>query len=235
MATTALISPATPNLPIAPKEYEGRYHDQFSNVLRLYFNQLKNLNDQLVSLASQFEDGTYGQTIIFPNIGAYYYPDQYATAANTPTVVLWNGTSSLHGFTLNADNTATAQYTGIYKITYSLELANSDNVAHDVICWLRVNGDTSAADVANSTTVFTVPARKSAGVYSYAGAYSEVVFELQAGDKVGLWWGTDQAATSGGALGTWIYARAAQTTPMPYPETPSAIGSITFVSAPPSA
>lgn len=235
MSTGPLISPAAPNLPLAPKLYESRYHDQVNNVLRLFFNQLKNLNDKLVSLASTFEAGDYGQTIVFPNIGAYYYPDQYATATNTPTVVLWNATSSLNGFTLNADNTATAQYAGVYKITYSLELANSDNVAHDVICWLRVNGTTSAADVANSTTVFTVPARKSAGVYSYVGAYSEVVFELQAGDKVGLWWGTDQAATSGGALGTWIYARAAQTSPMPYPETPSAIGSITFVSALPSA
>ena len=222
------LNPAPPNLPIAPKQYEGRYVDQLNNVLRLYFNRLKNFLDT-------FASGDYGQTIIFPNIGAYYYPDQYATAANTPTVVTWNATSSLNGFTLNVDNTATAQYSGIYKITYSLELANSDNTAHDVICWLRVNGATSAADVATSTTVFTVPARKSAGVYSYVCAYSEVVFELQAGDSVGLWWGTDQAATSGGALGTWIYARAAQTTPMPYPETPSAIGSITFVSALPTA
>lgn len=218
--------PKAPNLPIAPVEYTQRFQDQFSNVLRLYFETIDNL-------AAGYAEGTFGYGVKFPNIGAYYYPDQYATAANTPTIVKWNGTSSLYGFTLNVDNTATAEYTGIYKITYSLELANSDNAAHDVICWLRVNGSTPAADVANSTTVFTVPARKSAGVYSYVCAYSEVVFELQEGDKVGLWWGTDQAATSGGALGTWIYARAAQTTPMPYPETPSAIGSITFVSAVP--
>lgn len=222
------LNPSPPNLPIAPQAYEGRYIDQFSNVLRLYFNRLKNFLDV-------FALGDYGNTIIFPHIGAYYYPEQYATAANTPTVVLWNATSALSGFTLNANNTATATYSGVYKITYSLQLANSDNVAHDVICWLRVNGSTAAADVANSSTIFTVPARKSAGVYSYVGAYSEVVFELQAGDSVGLWWGTDQAATSGGALGTWIYARATQTTPMPYPETPSSIGSITFVSALPTA
>lgn len=226
-----LLSPAAPNLPIAPVQYEARYHDQFSNVLRLYFNQLKNLNDQLVSLASTFQDGNYGQTIQFPHIGAYYYPEQYATGTNTPTVVKWNATSSLLGFTLNANNTATAEYDGIYKITYSLELANNANNAHDVAVWLRVNGTTSAADVDNSTTVFTVPARKSNGTSSYVCGYSEVVFQLNAGDSVGLWWGTDQAATSGGTQGTWIYSRATQTSPMPYPETPSAIGSITFVSA----
>ena len=89
----------------------------------------------------------------------------------------------------------------------------------------RSNG----TNVPNSTTIFSVPARKSAGVYSYVCGYSEVVFDLDVGDSVGLWWGTDQHATSGGALGLWIYARAAQTSPMAYPATPSAIGSITFV------
>jgi hypothetical protein len=29
-----------PNLPTAPTQYEQRFQDQFSNVLRLYFNQL---------------------------------------------------------------------------------------------------------------------------------------------------------------------------------------------------
>lgn len=226
-----LNNPAVPALPIAPTEYNSRWGGSILNVLRLYFNQLKALLDNMVALAVTFQDGDYGHTIKFPNVGAYYYPDQYATGTNTPTIVLWSGTSSLDGFTLNANNTATATYSGVYKITYSLQMANTDNVAHDVICWLRLNGDTSAADIADSTTIFTVPARKSADVPSYVGAYSEVVFELEAGDSVGLWWGTTQAATSGGTAGIYIYARAAQTTPMAYPETPSAIGSITFVSA----
>lgn len=224
LKTQAIRPSKAPNLPIAPVQYSQNYVDQLLNALRLYFNQIDNL-------ASGYASGNFGNIVKFPNIGAYYYPEQYATAVNTPTIVLWNNTSSLYGFTLNADNTATALYSGIYKITYSLQLANNDNAAHDAVCWLRTNGNTAANDVANSTTIFTVPARKSAGVPSYVGAYSEVVFQLNAGDTVGLWWGTDQAATSGGATGVWIYARAEQTAPMPYPETPSAIGSITFVSA----
>lgn len=223
-----LNNPAVPALPVAPPDYNSLWGASTLNVLRLYFTQLKAIIDYILGIIT---GDSGGSVIKFPNIAAYYYPDQYATGTNTPTVVTWNATSSLAGFTLNANNTATALYGGVYKITYSLQFANSDNAAHDAICWLRVNGNTSAADVADSSTIFTVPARKSAGVYSYVGAYSEVVFELQAGDSVGLWWGTTQAATSGGALGIWIYSRAAQTTPMPYPETPSAIGSITFVSA----
>ena len=56
-------------------------------------------------------------------------------------------------------------------------------------------------------------------------------FSLNAGDKIGLWWGTPTAATSGGGLGVYMFAQVAQTVPMAYPAVPSAIGSITFLSA----
>jgi hypothetical protein len=38
-----------PRLPNAPTEYEQRYHDQFADVLRLYFNRLDNILGQLVA------------------------------------------------------------------------------------------------------------------------------------------------------------------------------------------
>jgi len=41
--TVPLVAPTPPSLPIAPREYEPRYHDQSNNVLRLYFNQMRNL------------------------------------------------------------------------------------------------------------------------------------------------------------------------------------------------
>jgi len=225
MATpNRIINPAVPNLPLGSEEYERRYQDQFTNVLRLYFNQLHNALGELVS-------NNGGKYIGFPHIAASDGALQYATAADTPTIVQWNSLDAGSGFTLNANNTATAQVTGIYKITYSLQFANNDNAIHDAIVWLRINGSTSAADVANSTTIFTLQARKSALLPNFVCGYSEVVFTLNAGDSVGLWWGTNQAATSGGATGIYIDYRAAQTTPMAYPAVPSAIGSITFVSA----
>jgi len=213
-----------PRLPSAPNEYNAEFIEQYSNILRLYFNQLDNLTGALLS-----DNG--GRFLQFPFIAASDGAIQYATAADTPTIIQWNTLDEGSGFTLNVGNTATAEYSGIYKITYSLQFANNDNVAHDAVVWLRVNGSTSAADIANSSTVFTIAARKSAGVPTFICGYSEVTFELNAGDSVGLWWGTNQAATSGGATGIYIDYRAAQTTPMPYPAVPSAIGSITFVSA----
>lgn len=222
-----IINPAVPNLPLGTEEYERRYQDQFSNVLRLYFNQLRNALGELFGLNG-------GKYLGFPHIAASDSTAQYATAANTPTVVKWNTLDAGSGFTLNTDSTATALISGVYKITYSLQFANNDNVAHDAIVWLRLNGSASTNDVASSTTIFTLPARKSAGVPSYVCGYSEVVFTMNAGDSVGLWWGTGQAATSGGATGIYMYYLAAQTSPMAYPEVPSSIGSITFVSALPT-
>ena len=216
-----------PSLPLPPLEYDQRQQDQFENALRLYFNRLDN---SLYALSANTGGGVLG----FPFIEASNSTTQYATGNNTATIVQWNTTSLGNGFVLNVGNTATAQVSGIYKITYSLQFANNDNAAHDAIVWLRVNGSTSAADIASSTTIFTVPARKSAGIPSFVCGYSEVVFTLNAGDTMGLWWGTDLAATSGGATGVYMYQQAAQTTPMAYPATPSAIGSITFVSAIPT-
>ena len=230
MATTnRIINPAPPSLPLGTDQYERRYQDQYSNVLRLYFNQLRN------SLAELFGPNG-GRYVEFPHIAASDNATQYATAANTPTIVQWTTLDAGSGFTLNSNSTATAQASGVYKITYSLQFANNDNAAHDAIVWLRVNGlvSSSANDVPNSTTIFTVAARKSAGVPTYVAGYSEVVFSLNAGDSIGLWWGVTQAATSGGATGIYMLAVPAQTSPMTYPAVPSAIGSITFVSALPT-
>jgi hypothetical protein len=227
MSKNRIITPAPPTLPLGTDTYERRYQDQFTNVLRLYFNQLQNAFGELFG-----PDG--GKYIAFPHIAASDNAVQYATAANTPTIVQWSSLDAGTGFKLNSDNTATAQVPGIYKITYSLQFANNDNAIHDAIVWLRIDGSTSAADVPNSTTVFTLQARKSALLPNFVCGYSEVVFTLKAGNTVGLWWGTDQAATSGGATGIYIDYRAAQTSPMAYPAVPSAIGSITFVSALPT-
>jgi hypothetical protein len=213
-----------PALPTAPSEYDHRRDDQLNQNLRIYFN---NLDNYLANLSGAVGGGVLG----LPFIEASDSGTQYATGNDTATIVNWDTTALGNGFTLNVGNTATALVSGVYKITYSLQFANDANDIHDAVVWLRVNGSTSAADVANSTTNFSVPARKSAGVPSFVCGYSEVVFALNAGDEVGLWWGTDLAATSGGGTGVYIYSEVAQTTPMAYPATPSAIGSITFVSA----
>jgi hypothetical protein len=210
-----------PALPTAPIEYDQRRDDQLNYSLRLYFNLLDRY------LAS-FAGSSGGSIISLPFIAASDSTDQLATASDTPTVVKWNTLEGGNGFTLNAPGSATAIFSGVYKITYSLQFTNTDNTAHDAAVWLKINN----VDVPRSTTVFSIPARKSAGVFSYICAYSEVVFTLNAGDELELYWATGQAYdTSPATDGIYMDAIAAQTSPYVRPAVPSAIGSITFVSA----
>ena len=82
-----------------------------------------------------------------------------------------------------------------------------------------------------STSKFSIPARKSAGVYTFIVAYSTVPFQVEAGDQIALWWATDKAySTTGPVDGVYMEYQAAQTSPYAHPSVPSAIGAITFVS-----
>ena len=217
-----LIPPKAPNLLIAPpSEYEPRYQEQLNNAQRLYYNQIDNTNQSLLGPLG-------GQYLNIPHIAASDSTDQYATASNTPTVVAWNTLDSGAGWSLAAPGSATPQQTGIYKITYSIQIANTANSIHDAVFWLRVNN----IDVPNSATYFTVPARKSSGNPSYICAYSEVVFAITATNVVQLVWATDQAySTTGPVDGVYLFADPAQTSPYIRPAIPSALGSITFVSS----
>lgn len=220
-STTLTLRPSkAPNLPIAPVDFSQQYQDQFSNVLRLYFNQIDNFGASLGG-----PNG--GRYVRFPHISAYDSASQYALA-NTTTTVLWSTLVTGSGFTLNANSTATCEFTGIYKIDYSLQLANNDNAIHDVDVWLKVNG----TNVTESATRFTLQARKSAGVPNYACGYSHVTFEVTAGDVVALVWATDKVATANGSsTGIFIEALPASASPYSRPSIPSVIGTIAFVSA----
>jgi hypothetical protein len=71
--TAPLIAPQQPRLLAAPMQYDAQYQEQYSNALRLYFNQLQNFN-QL------FTTNTGGALLQFPN-GAFHQ-DGYTTLTN---------------------------------------------------------------------------------------------------------------------------------------------------------
>jgi hypothetical protein len=220
MANITLRPPKAPNLLIAPIVYDQHYIDQLNNALRLYFNQIDNGMGALLS-------GTGGSSLSLPFVAASDSTDQITADADTPTVVKWNTLEGGNGFILNSPGSATALVSGIYKITYSLQFVNTDNAIHNTAVWLKINN----TDVPRSTTVFTLQARKSAGVFNFVCAYSEVVFSLEAGDELELYWAADAAYRASPARdGIYIEALAAQTSPYARPAVPSAIGSITFVS-----
>jgi hypothetical protein len=193
--------------------------------MELYFNQL----DSQTPLQAEFFRGR-GDQLTFPHIAASDSTDQIAGGNNTPTVVKWNTLDSGSGWTLNSPGSATAQYPGVYTIRYSLQFINTANAVHFATVWLQVNG----SDVANSATKFFIPARKSAsaGEEGYLCAYSEATFTVDAGDEIELYWATDVAGNPTTPTdGVYMFHDAAQASPFVRPAIPSAIGSITFVSA----
>ena len=209
-----------PNLPIPTIAYSQTNQESFGNALRLYFNRLDTFTSTLSNTAG-------GASLSIPHISAFDTTDQYATGNNTPTIVQWNTLDSGLGFTLDPGFYAIAEYTGYYKIDYSLQYANTANAAHDVVVWLRVNN----VDVPGSASKITLPARKSAGVPSYVLMYSTVPFAVEAGDEIALWWATDQAYNPVGPVdGVYMEYAPAITVPYAHPSIPSAIGAITFVS-----
>ena len=217
-----LLPTQVPALPFAPVQYEQKYQDQFQRILTQYLNQNTNLTSQVVGTSG-------GRFISFPHIAAQDNANQYATATNTATKVLWSQLDSGLGFTLNPNSSATPEYTGVYKIDYSLQFTNTDTQIHDVYVWLHVDG----YDVVGSGSRFSVP-NSHGGVPGYLVAYSSLTFTANAGDPITLYWATNQAATSGGVAGVYMSYHAAQTVPpsaFAMPSTPSAVGTIAFVSA----
>lgn len=206
--------------PLAPNEYDRVYTDTTHNILRQYFNTIDNVTSQLLSNTGG------GRFLTFPHIAAQDTTSQYTTT-DTATKVVWNQLDSGLGFTLNPNSTATAAYTGVYKLDYSLQLSNTDNALHYAYIWLQVDG----VDVPGSASKFLVPARKSVGSDGYVVAYSSVTFEITGGESVALYWAVSKARVlSPSADGIYMEAYPAQTVPFAMPAIPSAIGSIVFVS-----
>jgi hypothetical protein len=223
-----------PALPFPPINYDRQYFDQLTKVLRIYFNQLDSLtpNHAFSYRAEQFIGGLFsgqGRGLILPHIAASDSTDQ-RTTNNTATVVKWDTLESGYGWTLNSPGSATADFAGVYTIRYSLQLKNTDNAIHYATVWLKVNNN----DVANSATLFHVPSRKSnnPGEEGYVVAYSEATFTVDVGDTMELYWAASKAdVVSPAANGIYMFHDAAQVSPFARPAIPSAIGSITFVSA----
>jgi len=219
-----------PALPIPGVEYSQPDHINHIRALRLYFNLLDDYFAKVVLDA--LNGGLGGNTITLPHVAASDSTDQVAGGNNTATVVKWNTLESGFGWTLNAPGSATAAVAGVYTIRYSLQLLNSANAIHFATVWLKRTSNSVTADVPNSATIFSVPAAKNNNTPSYTVAYSEATFSVNAGDEIELYWATDLAGNpTTPTAGIYIFHDAAQVSPFPRPAIPSAIGSITWVSA----
>lgn len=221
-----------PALPLPPDDYNRQQFDEQARALRLYLNLLDNYFAN--TILDAFNGALGGNGITFPHIAASDSTDQIAGGNNTATGVTFNTLESAFGWTLNAPGSATAAVAGVYTIRYSLQFINTANAIHYATVWLKVN----TVDVPNSASIFTIPARKSAspGEEGYVLGYSEATFTVQVGDEIELYWATDLAGNpTTPTEGVYIFHDAAQVSPFARPAIPSAIGSISWLSAIPPA
>ena len=179
-----LRQPAPPSLPSAGTEYERAYHDQFNNILRLYFNQL---NNNLLSLF-----GNYGGQYIQLPLGSFYdTTDQTAASTTTAYPITLNSTSISNGVKILNSSELHFTYAGYYNIQFSVQLANDDNATQDVDIWFRKNGE----DIADSNSRFGLAPRKSAGdPYHVIGALNFIV-GVTSNDYIQLYWRTSNTNT----------------------------------------
>ncbi len=221
-----------PALPLPPDDYNRQQFDEQARALRLYLNLLDNYFSNTVLDA--FNGALGGNGITFPHIAASDSTDQIAGGNNTATGVTFNTLESGFGWTLNSPGSATCAVAGVYTIRYSLQFINTANAIHYATVWLKVNNN----DVANSASIFSIKARKSAspGEEGYVVGYSEATFTVQVGDEIELYWATDLAGNPTTPTdGVYIFHDNAQASPFARPAIPSAIGSISWLSAIPPA
>ena len=124
--------------------------------------------------------------------GAWSDSTDQAGSTVAGVAMTYNTQDVTNSITLVNNSEITVPNTGIYDLQFSAQFQNTDNAQHDVVIWFKVNG----SDLANSATVLTVPARKSANVYGYAVAAWNIFFNLNSGDYVEIYWIKENAAVT---------------------------------------
>ena len=206
---------AAPNLPLATDEYSRAYQDQLNNILRLYFNRLDSILDQL----KVNEGGIDGSGVRFP-YGAFSSDQDQSTTANTATLMTLNTTDFSNDVSISSSK-ITVTNAGIYNLQFSAQFQNTDNQIQDISIWLKQNG----TDIAGSTGLVSIPARKSASAGEEA---HEIIgwnyyVSMAANDYIEIYWSATLASVT-------IQNYAAGTSPT-RPSTQSVVATLSFVSA----
>jgi len=198
-----------PRLPAAPTEYSSEFIEQYSNILRLYFNQLDNLTGVVLG-----ESG--GRFIRFP-YGAFSSDQDQTATVNTATLMTFNTTDFANEVSISSSQ-ITVVNAGIYNLQFSVQFQNTDTAFQDVYIWLRQNG----VDIPGSTGFVSVPNRH-AGTDGHSIIGWNYFLNMAAGDYVEIYWSVPNAAVT-------IQHLAASGTPTK-PSTQSVVATLSFVSA----
>jgi hypothetical protein len=145
-----------PRLPSAPSQYEQRFHDQHSDVLRLYFNQLNNA----VATVLGTDGAAYLQT---PHAMLMSDQDQTSAGITSANILTYNQPVITQGIEVRNGGELWFEQSGQYLVTFTLQVSNRGNAAQEFEVWAGYNG----TNYPLSNTRFDIPARKSISIWSH--------------------------------------------------------------------
>jgi hypothetical protein len=214
IVANTLLPPKAPNLPVSPAAYDAVYQEKLNNALRIYFNQLDNTTQTLLS-----GDTGGGKYLRFP-YGAFH-DTTTQSAANTTTAyaVTFDTTDYSNGVVIASGSHLKVTEPGIYNLQFSVQLDNTTNAPQDVDIWVSKNG----TNIPASNSRFGLAARKAPADPFHTVGTVNVFSTMNTDDYLELYWCTSD-------IGTTLKAYAAGATPT-RPLIPSVIATLSFVSA----
>jgi hypothetical protein len=213
LVTDKLIAPEPPNLPLAPAEYARPYHDQHSNVLRLFFNRLFNALTALFG-----PDGA--RFLSAPHAMLMSDQDQTSGGTTVANTITYNQPVITQGVEVRNGGELWFDAPGQYLVTFTLQVSNRDNAEHLFEVWAAYNG----SNFPLSNTRFDVPPRKNATDWGHVAPAITGIFTVTNPDSdyLSIKWWSDSALV-------FLEHYAAGTAPT-RPEIPSVILTVNFVS-----
>lgn len=164
-----------PRLPTAPEDYEPQFHNQHSDVLRLYFNQMDNAVSSVIG-----RNG--GQFVDCPN-GLFFDLGTYTPALPNTGYPLEFKLEYLGNAVHIVDNTKiTVDIGGVYNFQYSSAITSTNSSLKNVWVWIVRNG----TPVGYSTNAYTVSGAGTSTIISW-----QFNIDLDVGEYIQMYWGTD--------------------------------------------
>jgi hypothetical protein len=160
---------APPNLPVAPRNYEQRYLDQFANTLRVFFNSVTSEINAPVGHASYFDTTTQTNPVA-DSVNLFTFDSivsEFQVKRGVPTSKIY------------------AANTGLYNIQFSAQLDKTGGGASSVYIWPRVNGQ----NVADSATKMVIDGPNNEIVPAW-----NFLLPMKAGDYFELAWQSPDTA-----------------------------------------
>jgi hypothetical protein len=208
-----IIPAIAPRLLTAPQQYEPRFHDQHSDVLRLYFDRVNNNLNTLFGVNG-------GQYIQSPHAMLMSNQDQASAGITVANQLSFNQPVIQQGIRVENTDEIWFDQPGQYLVTFTLQVSNRGNAVQEFEVWAAYNG----TNYPLSNTRFDVPARKSVSVYGHTVPAITGIFTVTNPDTEYLtikWWAD--------STDVFLEHYAAGTSPT-RPEIPSVIMTVNLIS-----